>query len=256
MKPKIRMILEIIIVILILLLVGVGYILYQEDHKNNNLPSVNRFIKEKEKQNYPEEKEEEEEVYVNPLPDARTQYGNQEILGKLEIPNMNIDSYVARAGDNSYYLENSLSHQRDGLGAPFFDYRNTDLEKNRQINIYGHNTKNTQFYDQLPFVNLAAYTDENIFKHYKKIYLSIDQKKLEYEVIAIKIITEMDNEHMKLVFYSDKDYLDHVKKLLQNTLYKDSVNITEKDRLLVLQVCHYNPEDTYLLVIAKEKQKA
>ena len=32
-----------------------------------------------------------------------------------------------------------------------------------------------------------------------------------------------------------------------------NAEITESDRLLVLQACHYNPEGSYLLVIAKEK---
>ena len=58
---------------------------------------------------------------------------------------------------------------------------------------------------------------------------------------------------MKVVFYSNEDYLQHVSKLLQNTMYKENnLEITANDKIIVLQVCHYNPPNTYLLVIGKE----
>ena len=59
---------------------------------------------------------------------------------------------------------------------------------------------------------------------------------------------------MKLIYKDDNDYLDHVNKLLANSLYRDTTEtVTKKDRLLVLQICHYNPMGSYLLTIAKEK---
>ena len=35
---------------------------------------------------------------------------------------------------------------------------------------------------------------------------------------------------------------------------EENIEITTSDNLLVLQVCHYNPPGTYLLVICKEKK--
>ena len=174
-------------------------------------------------------------------------------MARLEVPNININTLVTRTSNNEYYLNYNLYNQYDGLGAPFFDFRNTSLNTDRQINIYGHNTQNTKFYDRLPFINLEAYTDENIFKNYKDINLYIDERLVKYRIVAIKIVNNSQIEHMKLVFYSDDDFVQHANKLLADTMYKENnLNITAKDRLLVLQVCHYNPVDTYLLVIAKE----
>ena len=105
----------------------------------------------------------------------------------------------------------------------------------------------------MPFIKLESYTNKNIFDSYKDIYLSIDEKKMHYRVIAIKIIDDSNNEHMKVIFKSKNDYLIHVSRLLQNSLYRDNmIEISSTDRLIVLQVCHYNPMDTYLLVIGKE----
>ena len=243
-----------IIVVPIFLFVG-GYYIYDNYIKRPGIPSVNKLIDEKKKNGFPNEKPVEVDNYSNPLPGYRSEYGNQDIMGKLEIPGLNIDTLIVRASDNGYYLNYSLYRQWDGLGVPFFDYRNIDLNTNRQVNIYGHNTQKPEFYDRLPFTNLEAYVDEGMFQNYKDIYLSIDERKIHYEVVAIKIITDGNNEHMKLIFQNDADYLQHVNRLLSNTLYKsDNAYFTSDDHMLVLQVCHYNPMGSYLLVIGKEKK--
>jgi len=226
--------------------------------QNTKIPSVEKIIKEKKDIDYKDSKEEKQEQpipYINELPNYRQQYNNEMIMGKLEIPNLNISSLVTRTQNNSFYLNNNLYNQYDGLGVPFFDYRNISLITDKQINIYGHNTRNEKFFDRLPFINLEAYTNKNIFKHYKDIYLSIDETRLHYKVVAVKIIDGTNNEHMKLNFRSDENYIQHIRKLLQNTLYKESnLEITSEDRIIVLQVCHYNPPNTYLLIIGKEEK--
>ena len=245
-----------IIIIPVILCVG-GYFIYDNYIKEPGIPSVNKLIAEKKKNGYSDKDDNKIDVsnYVNHLPEYRNQYGNQNIMGKLEIPNLNIDTLIVRTNNNEYYLNYNLYGQWDGLGVPFFDYRNQSLSGDRQLNIYGHNTQREEFYSQLPFTNLEAYVDKNIFDNYKDVYLSIDERQINYEVVAIKIITDGNNEHMKLLFANDADYLQHVNKLLANTLYKsENANFTASDRMLVLQVCHYNPMGSYLLVICKEKK--
>jgi SrtB family sortase len=244
-----------IIAVVTFLLVFTGLYIYDNYlKKDSQIPSVDKLIKEKKKNNYKEEIEEDSTPYVNELPSLRLQYNNEYIMGRLEIPGVNINTLITRASNNEYYLNYNLYNQYDGLGVPFFDYRNTDLSNNRQINIYGHNTQNTKYLDSLPFTNLEAYVNKDIFDNNKTMFLSIDEKKIEYEIVAIKIITSEDNEHMKVIFSSDEDYLSHINKLLNNTLYKnDDLEITTKDKIIVLQVCHYEPANSYLLVIGKAK---
>ena len=87
------------------------------------------------------------------------------------------------------------------------------------------------------------------------MYLSIDEKQVEYEVIAVKIITDSsNNEHMKLIFYSDEDFVNHAAKMINGSLYTSNATVTKDDRLLVLQVCYYDPPGSYLIVICKEKK--
>ena len=255
MKKNTKKIILIIGIIIIGLLVGFVFYHRYSSNQKKVTPGVEKLIKEKKDNNYQDKDENQIQIenYVNELPEIRSQYNNPNIMGKLEIPNLNINSLVTRYNNNEYYLNNNIYNQWDGIGIPFFDYRNTELKNNRQINIYGHNTTNPEIMDQLPFTNLEAYTDENIFNNYKDVYLSIDEEQMKYRVVATKVIDGSDNEHMKLIFYSDEDFLQHVSKLLQRTTYKESMlEVTANDKLLVLQVCHYNPPNTYLLIICKK----
>ncbi len=255
MKNKKRYVIYFGIIVLSICISIVASFFYQQ-YKNENIPNTTKKIKIKETipKEIQEEKYEEPITYTNELPGYREQYKNPNIVGKLELPNLNINTLITRAENNSFYLNNNIYNQYDGLGVPFLDYRNTDLVNNKQLNIYGHNTQNEKFFSRLPFINLESYIDKNIFNNYKDIYLSIDEKKIHYEVIAIKIITAANNEHMKVEFNSDEEYLRHVSKLLQDTLYRNNnLEITPNNHLIVLQVCHYDPPDTYLLVIGREK---
>ena len=245
----------ILLMIFVPLIMFFGTLYIYDTFIDNSISSVEKLKKEKEKNNY-SDKDEGKDVsnYVNELPALRQQYGNNDIYGRLEISQLNINSIVMRSVNNDYYLNRNVYHQVDGLGLPFFDYRNQSLSTNRQINIYGHNTQNQNFIDQLPFVNLTAYTDKNIFDNYKKVYLSIDERQIEYEVIAVKIITDGNNEHMKLIFYNDNDFVNHAAKMINGSLYTSNATVTATDKLLVLQVCYYDPPGSYLIVICKEKK--
>ena len=246
-KRIITYVLIFLIPIITIISIFLSYNYYLNKEKELEVKTINENKKEEKK----EQKEKYVEPYINELPDARQIYNNQNIMGRIEIPNMNINNYVTRTSDNSYYLNYNLYNVYDQIGAPFFDYRNTNLNTDKQINIYGHNTQNNKILDKLPFTNLEQYTNQDVFNNNKDIYLYIDERKVHYEVIAIKIITD-DVEHMNIVFDDNKKFIEHAKKLLSNSLYIRDTEITKKDRLLVLQICHYDPMGSYLLVIGKE----
>ena len=152
-KKKKSNLIWVLLMIFVPIIVFFGTIYVYDLFIYKDIPSVEKLKEEKEKNNY-SDKDDSKDVtnYVNELPALRQQYGNNEILGKLEITQLNINSIVMRSVNNEYYLNRNAYHQVDGLGLPFFDYRNQSLATNRQINIYGHNTQNTNVMDQLPFV--------------------------------------------------------------------------------------------------------
>lgn len=250
---KKRIVNGILIIVLIVTFGTAGYLIfdyiYEKNDPNYNTKKVVKEIK-KEEVVVPQV---QEDKYINELPKYREQYNNEYIEARLRIPNVQLDLLVTRATDNDYFLEHNLYKEYDGIGTAMFDFRNTSLTTNKQVNIYGHNTENSAIYDKVPFVKLEAYTDENIFNNARDIYLDIDEKQLHYKLIAVKVSGNDNNEHMLLEYNADDSFVSHVNKLLSGSMYIDSSNVIGKDdRILVIQTCHYNPRDTYLILIAKE----
>ena len=201
------------------------------------------------------EKEKEEEPYVEPyvnnIPIFRTNYGNPNIMGYIEIPGVINEALVARAGDNEYYLDRNLWNQYDGIGAPYFDYRNTDIDHQKQVNIYGHNSQNANILDRLPLAKLINYLDLTYFNTYKDLYLYTDTQKVHYEIVGVKIIEKTNSYHMTLNFYNNNDFIDHAYGLLNGSINRREVTVSNNDRLLVLQTCNYNPPNSLVLIICK-----
>lgn len=249
-KSQLKFVLSFIL--MIILLIGSGVCFYKAFNTEPQVisPGAQEIIDGQEKN---PEVTEELPPYENNLPSYRAKYNNNYIAAELKFPSLKIDTLVTKAGNNSYYLNHNLYNQSDSMGTVFIDFRNYDLNDDRQINIYGHNSQYEQYYSKLPFSNLDAFTDPGVFKAYKDIYFCTDEARHKYRVIAVKIVTNNDQEHMKVLFRSDNDWLQHVRKLLSNTLYieQEEANIGINDKLLILQACHYEPMNSYILIIAK-----
>ena len=227
---------------------AVVYLVNYKSNEDNNIKKVKVVEKEKK-----EQKEEEPyvEPYVNNLPTFRNNYGNPNIMGIIEIPGVINEALIAKADDNDFYLENNLWKIHDGIGAPYFDFRNNDLDHDKQINIYGHNSQNPNILDRLPFSKLMNYADLSYFNAHKDLYLYTDTQKIHYEIIGFKIIEKANNYHMTIHFYDDQDFIDHTNTLLTGSLNRRETTIKKNDRLLVLQTCNYNPPDTLAIIICK-----
>lgn len=118
----------------------------------------------------------------------KKEYSNNEIIAKLEIPNL-FNILITQSKDNEYYLNHSISKKSDKKGTEFMDYRVNINSK--QINIYGHNS---QTYN-LPFRKIEKYLDKKFFDENKYIILSDDNYKSVYQILLIKEISD-DFEHI------------------------------------------------------------
>ena len=233
-----------------------GIVFFVNNTSNTDKNKNSKIVDIIDKETIDEEEEAEEEKpyvepYVNNIPTFRNNYGNPNIMGIIEVPGIINEALIVRSTDNDYYLNRNLWNQYDGIGAPFFDYRNTDLDNAKQINIYGHNSQNINILDRLPFSKFINYLDITTFNNYKDLYLYTDKQKVHYEIIGVKIIEKSNNYHMTINFYDDKDFIDHTNNLLNGSINKRDVTISKNDRILILQTCNYNPQNTLLLIICK-----
>lgn len=242
-KAKTRLIFSIIFLVFMIGLTS--FFVYNNNYKTSKIPTINTEIQTT--------NDTDQINYINNLPTFRTQFNNEDIKANLIIPGLGINILITKTDNNEYYLNHDIYKKSNALGNPFIDYRNNEMLNDRQINIYGHNTDNERYFKDLPFTKLQSYTDKNFFDNNKEVVLDIDETELRYQVIAVKVITKSDREHMSMIFYDENDYTTHLEKLLQNTLYYDNTSVDKNSKILVLQACNYNPKDTYIIVICKRK---
>ena len=193
------------------------------------------------------EKEEKELIDINEL---KKQYNNNDIVGVIKIDSLDIDGLVLKSKDNIYYLNHDINKNKSIFGTLFVDYRNSnDLSNEKQINIYGHNSRNKDYKDELDFYNLNEIVNKKTFDELSDIYFYVENDVLIYKPIIVKVITT-DYEYTRLNLSDQQVLKKHLKNLTSNTMYcKDNCSISEESDIIILQTCYYDPTGSYLLLI-------
>lgn len=186
--------------------------------------------------------------YINCYSDERFSYNNllyKDIIGKIYIPGTNINNYVVKGSNNSYYLNHSYTDDYDVYGSIFLDSRNKVDDK--KLLIYGHNSKNS---NKALFKDLEKFKDRNFFNNNKYIYLTLGNKKYKYLVFSINIVPNDSNYHTR-INYNNFEFYRYVLNSYNSSLYDTDVSIDDVSNMITLQTCNYDSYNTYLLVNAK-----
>ncbi|MBO5375873.1 MAG: class B sortase [Bacilli bacterium] len=200
----------------------------------------------------PEEEKEVVEIddreYVKMSPDVnlnekRKNHNNNDIVGRLEIPDL-FNILVVKGKDNQFYLNNSINKKEDVRGSEFMDYRVNSTSK--QINIYGHNTRDANI--KVPFLKLESFLKKDFFDSHPYIIFQHDNGKSVYKILSIKEITT-DYEHME-VTKTGPDFVKHVDKLKSKSIYTREVPYDETSEIIVLQTCSHHLENAFYIITA------
>lgn len=236
----------------ILLMIVSGVFYYLESTKEEETPEIYEptpseiEIKEEDKQ-----VEVVESLSIKMAPDVdlakkRKEHNNNEIVGRLEIPDL-INVLVVKTKDNSFYLNHNVDRKYDIRGSEFLDYRvNTN---SKQINIYGHNTRDTNI--KVAFLKLEKFLDKSFFEKNQYIVFQQDNGKKIYKIIAMKEVNEEANAEHLIVDYTGSKFVEHLKKMTtgKGIIYSRSVPYDENSEIIVLQTCsHRGTKKLFTLV--------
>lgn len=172
-----------------------------------------------------------------------------DVVGRLSIPNSNLDLDIVQGTDNSYYLNHNLDGEYSAQGIPFLDYRiNMNSKK---IIIYGHNSK----VHDVPFNNLNNYYDYNYIKNHEYINFDTTVDNRIYKIFSVFVETS-DWSYTKLNFNRKEEWHNHLINLKKKSIYDIDENVEDDDEILILQTCCEKEEykdfkRKYLLIIAR-----
>ena len=234
-----------IIIILIMVIAVPCAIYYSKETKVQNEIPVNtaEIITVEPEPEKPQEKIDIKIAEDIDLAAARKKYNNQDIIGRLEIPDL-FNILVVKGSDNKFYLNHSLKRTKDNKGTEFLDYRNNPSDK--QINIYGHNSRTYN----IPFRKLEKFLKKDFFDKNEYIVFQSDTEKRIYRIFSIKADNE-NYEHMK-INKTGQDFIEHINILKENSINEREVDFNENSNLLILQTCTYGHRGTYYVISAIE----
>ena len=188
--------------------------------------------------------------YEEDIKRLKQEYNNEDIVGILEIENSNYVVPILQADDNEYYLNHDAYGKDNYMGAIYLDFR-VDIDTSRKLLIYGHNSSNID----MPFKILEEFYDKDYYDNHKYVWITTSTAKKKYEIFSIYVETK-DFSYMDVNFASDKDYLEHITKLKEKSMYDTGVEVNSDDEVLILQTCsthkdYSNYQRKYLLIILR-----
>ena len=169
---------------------------------------------------------------------------NEDYKMWIEVPNTNIDYPVVQGKDNDFYLNHDFNKKESSSGAIFIDYKN-NIEKDKNIIIYGHNMRNKSM-----FQNLMKFKEEVFWKENNKIILTIDRKMYEYEIFSSYISNAKDVD-LKINFKSEEEYLKYIDDIKKKSIFSRDMNIKSDDRIITLSTCSYEEDDNKMIIHGK-----
>ena len=225
MRP-LRLRLWVIIVLALLFLSGIIYyaskviIWYQHVNENQEvIKEIKKNIKVK---------EEKVEIDFDALKAI-----NPDTVGYIKVNHTNIDYIVVKGNNNNYYLNHNFEKKWNVAGWVFGDYRNHFDETDKNLIIYGHNTKDGSMFDSL--INVL---EKDWYKNPENhiITLITEMGTYQYQVFSTYSIIP-EEYYITTYFSSDDQFEKFVKELKTRSIYDYEVEVSGEDQILTLSSC-------------------
>ena len=226
-KRKLKIKNLIVILLGLIFIFGIIYSLYNIINWKLDVDKNNK-IKEDIKENIKVDKDNKYIVDFKSLKEK-----NSDTIAYIKVNNTNIDYIVVKGKNNDYYLNHNFNKEYNIAGWVFMDYRNKLDNTDKNIIIYGHNTKDNSMFDTLKYVLTKSW---QINTNNQIITLVTEEKEYKYQVFSTYEIKPEDF-YITTSFKSNDNYKYFLGKILERSNYNYKVDLDEDDRILTLSSC-------------------
>ena len=181
------------------------------------------------------------------ITNLREEFGNDDIVGYVQVAGTAIDYMVLQSDDNRYYLNRDVYHRTTDAGSIFMDYENDpfDLDSNRNTIIYGHNMR-----DGTQFHNIRHYRDRQYFDENKYIRLITPHDETLWEIFAF-YSTHISFNYIEVAFQNDAHFMALINEINRRSVHSADIEIGPDDQILTLSTCTGADRDTRNVIHAK-----
>ena len=168
---------------------------------------------------------------------------NKDTIAYLKVNGTNINYIVVKGKDYNYYLNHNFNKEYNIAGWIFADYHNKFDETDKNIIIYGHNTKDGSMFGTLKnILNKDWY--ENKDNH--KVVIVTEMGTYYYQVFSTYSIISEDY-YINTKFNNDSDFDNFVKNLKSRSIYDFGIEVSNDDKILTLSSCIGNGKKRVVL---------
>lgn len=217
------------------------YLIYEENRKSENIKEeINEIIG----------KDDEEDLsFLNKEAYDKLKAINEDLVGYLYYPSLDIEEVIVRSTDNTYYLNRSFYKEYMEFGTVFMSYDQTDESQNKTL--YGHWIQNSS----AKFSNLHKLKDPANYEKYSTFEYADSENVYEYEV-AYVIYHETYEDDNNVPYwqgdFTESEFEAFVQNANHQEMYDTGIEVTADDNLLSLQTCITYDSDERLVIIARE----
>lgn len=164
-----------------------------------------------------------------PEPDAATG-----VQGHISVEGTKIDYLITLAEDNDYYLDHDINGKKTVYGWIYFDYRNADPARRKNVVVYGHNMK-----DDTMFGDLHKYEDKDFFKNHMEYEMEMFGKRYRIRLAYVAMINYKEYNFIQTKFRDDQSFLDFINTALttQARFKDEEYTPSTADTLVTLVTC-------------------
>ena len=176
-----------------------------------------------------------------------------DVVGWIKIDGTPIDYPVMQdTNGEDYYLNHNFEGKSDNKGAPFVDESTQIKPLDKNIVIYGHNTR-----DGSMFGDLDYYLDQAFYKKHPTIMFDTIYETGTYQIVAVVKTHVKNNDESGFRYYWFRNYenrgefQDLLDFIDENQIYDTGEHLSYGDSMIMLSTCEYTVENGRLVVIAK-----
>ncbi|MDD3663206.1 MAG: class B sortase [Candidatus Pacebacteria bacterium] len=174
---------------------------------------------------------------------------NQDVVGWIQIPALDISYPVVQRTDNFYYLSHLFTGESNSNGSIFVDFHNKSDFADQNTIIYGHNMKNGSM-----FGTLDSYDDKSLYDQNPYFYVYVPDNILVYQIFSC-YTGKTGSRAYTYAFSDGNDFRSFVETIRGYAGYDTEVEVAESDKIVTLSTCVNSRRDYRYLVHGKLIQK-
>lgn len=156
---------------------------------------------------------------------------NDDFIGWLYVPEIDISYPIVYGDDNEYYLHNTFDGESNTAGCIFMEHESSPDFTDYNSFVYGHNMRNGSMFGNLK----RLINEEDLYKEVTEFYVYTSDATMKYSIYSF-YICEPDSDTYRLAENKEgyQEYLDMAKKLsTQDT----GVEVSVEQPTLTLATC-------------------